>query len=179
MSIAKAKDLMTTNNAGFNFSRDRGDWVAVALSADALTGTEPVDLGRPLRLATLNCLHDIGNAERLLLLQHCVRYDAILRELLEVDADIIGLNEVTVTLLKRLLEEEWVRDNYTASAIPDDGRCSCVSSTVTGSTAFGNLLLSRIKPISVMVRLDKQAKAVRSEGREERGDDRIPLLHNN
>ena len=103
-------------------------------------------MDRPLRLATLNCLHDLGDAE---LLQHRVRYDAICRELLALNADVIGLNEVTVTLLKHLLEEEWVRDRYTVSAIPDHGTCSHVSSTVTGGGAFGNLLLSRIAPLSV------------------------------
>jgi len=101
-----------------------------------------VALGRPLRVATLNCLHDLKQDE---LLQHSVRHDAILAELRALDADAIGLNEVTPTCLERVLREEFVRASYTVSVVPDDPRCSHVS-TVLGGSALGNVLLSKIPP---------------------------------
>ena len=107
---------------GFRFDDDKSRWVHA--SSEAASDV----LGRPLRLATLNCLHDHGDAE---LLQHERRYDAILRELKTLDADVIGLNEVTRTLLERVLREPWVRRSYTASAITKP------------ESSFGNLLLSR------------------------------------
>ena len=52
---------------GFRFDDDKSRWVHA--SSEAASDV----LGRPLRLATLNCLHDHGDAE---LLQHERRYDA-------------------------------------------------------------------------------------------------------
>lgn len=113
--------------------------------AEADASTKPVGLGRPLRLATLNCLHDRSQGE---LLQHKIRHEAICRELVALDADAIGLNEVTRPLLERVLQEEWVRNGYTVSVVPDDTRCSHVS-TLLGGRSFGNVLLSKIPPLSV------------------------------
>ena len=104
----------------------------------------PLSTGHPLRLATLNVLHDLSQPE---VLQHDVRHEAILKELASLDADVIGLNEVTKTLIEKLLKATWVRHRYTLSAVPGDDRCEGLSSVTDG--AFGNLLLSRITPESV------------------------------
>ena len=56
----------------------------------------------------------------------------------------IGLNEVTRSLLERLLREEWVRNSYTVSAVPDDVRCSRLSTL--GDGTFGNMVMSKIPP---------------------------------
>ena len=127
-------------SAGWRFSRDDSAWAPV--EAEAAAPATP--LTRPLRLATLNCLHDLKDAD---LLQHDVRYAAICDELRALDADVIGLNEVTRTLLERLLAQPWVRAHYTASAVPEDCRCAHLSAV--GGTTFGNLLLSRLAPTSV------------------------------
>ena len=112
---------------GVRFDDDKSRWLHASSEA-------PSDvLGRPLRLATLNCLHDHRDAE---LLQHDRRYDAILKELETLDADVICLNEVTRTLLERVLREPWVRRSYTASAIRPEG-------------SFGNLLLSKVPPFQI------------------------------
>ena len=113
-----------------------------------------------LRLATLNCLHDLKDPE---LLQHAIRHDAILRELHALNADVIGLNEVTVPLLERVLREPWVRDNYFVSAVPDDPRCAHVSTCRAG--VMGNLLLSRIPPFSVEYVAPPGANRERLDGR--------------
>ena len=127
-------------SAGWRFSRDDSAWAPV--EAEAAAPATP--LTRPLRLATLNCLHDLKDAD---VLQHDVRYAAICDELRALDADVIGLNEVTSTLLERLLAQPWVRAHYTASAVPEDCRCAHLSAV--GGTTFGNLLLSRLAPTSV------------------------------
>ena len=94
-----------TRAAGWRFSRDHDKWARVD-AADA----EPVgSLGtsNKLRLATFNCLHDwtLGDV-----LQHEVRHDAICQELAALNADVIGLNEVTRSLLERVLRE--VAESY-------------------------------------------------------------------
>jgi endonuclease/exonuclease/phosphatase family metal-dependent hydrolase len=125
-------------SAGWRFSRDDGVWTRVGEPPEV-----PVALGRGLRLATLNCLKDGDNGE---LLQHELRQDAICRELVALGADVIGLNEVTRPMLERVLREEWVRDSYTVSAVPNDTRCCHVSALRPGN--FGNVLLSKIPPVS-------------------------------
>lgn len=125
--------------AGWRFSREHGEWQAVPSPSTPASLTDR----RPLRFATLNVLHDNAQPE---LLQHDIRQDAICAELASVQPDVIGLNEVTQRLLERLLREDWVRDGYTVSAVPGDVRCSHVT-TVQGP--FGNLLLSKIPPVSV------------------------------
>ena len=86
-------------SAGWRFSRDDSAWAPV--EAEAAAPATP--LTWPLRLATLNCLHDLKDAD---VLQHDVRYAAICDELRALDADVIGLNEVTRTLLERLEQPE-------------------------------------------------------------------------
>ena len=145
--------MARSRSAGWRFSREQGAWVYV--DADAVS-QKPVALGQALRLATLNCLHDHSQANHL---QHEIRHGAICRELLSLDADVIGLNEVTHSLLERLLGEEWVRNSYTTSVVPGDAHCSqATHSTATAPSLraptvrdgdFGNVLLSRIPPSSV------------------------------
>ena len=128
-------------SGGYRYSVEHQRWLFV--EAPDRSSTEPATLDHPLRLATLNCLHDLSLPD---VLHHEVRHEAICRELQSLDADIIGLNEVTTTLLERLLREEWVRRSYTASVAPEDERCARITTLLGG---FGNLLLSRIRPASV------------------------------
>ena len=126
-------------SGGYRYSTEHRCWLVVEAAG---ASTDPTTLDRPLRLATLNCLHDLSLPD---VLQHDVRHESICRELESLDADILGLNEVTAPLLERLLREEWVRRSYTASVAPNDARCA----HVTTLTRFGNLLLSRVRPASV------------------------------
>uniref|UniRef100_A0A7S3AXD8 Endonuclease/exonuclease/phosphatase domain-containing protein n=1 Tax=Haptolina ericina TaxID=156174 RepID=A0A7S3AXD8_9EUKA len=125
-------------NAGWKFSRQQCGWKCM----DSEVASKPANLDHPLRLATFNCLHDLSHDD---VLQHPIRHDAICQELAGLDADVIGLNEVTPSLLERVLREEWIRSNYTVSLVPDDDRCSHVSTMLS----FGNVLLSKIPPSSV------------------------------
>ncbi|EOD35842.1 hypothetical protein EMIHUDRAFT_423388 [Emiliania huxleyi CCMP1516] len=129
----------TATFAGFRYAADQSLWVRVSGGASM-----PNSLGRPLQFATLNCLHDLGDAE---LLQHERRHESILLELAALDADVIGLNEVTRPLLERVLLEPWVRRSFTVSAVPGEACCSHLSTLQEGS--FGNLLLSKIAPVAV------------------------------
>ena len=78
-------------------------------------------------------------------LQHQVRQEAIIDELMQLDADVIGLNEVTATFLARLLSEERTRSAYTVSAVLDDPACQeldAVRAKRPGpKEIFGNVLL--------------------------------------
>uniref|UniRef100_A0A7S2MG97 Endonuclease/exonuclease/phosphatase domain-containing protein n=1 Tax=Zooxanthella nutricula TaxID=1333877 RepID=A0A7S2MG97_9DINO len=73
-------------------------------------------------------------------LQHTKRFQKSIQELERVDADVIGLNEVTQCFLGMLSEEAWVRNNYMLSTV-------CGGEDL-GNTAvarkFGNVLLSRV-----------------------------------
>ena len=103
-------------------------------------------LDRPLRLATLNVLFDKPSTEAVLL--HEARFDAICAELSSLDADIIGLNEVTLRFTQKLLSLNWVRETYVVSAVPGDRQCQDLAA-VRGPPSFGNLLLSRIPLLSL------------------------------
>ena len=120
-------------SAGWRFSLDKGEWV----EAEAAS-IKPFALGRPLRLATLNVLFDF-DAEATWL-KHGLRQAAVCRELKGLDADVIGLNEVTRPMMERLLREEWVRTSYTLSVV-----------SIAEGRAEGNMkvLLSKIPPVSV------------------------------
>ena len=125
--------------AGWIYSGVEKCWLFRGLNTDL---PELKEITRPLRLATLNILHDNSLND---VLQHHIRYESILRELHNLDADVIGLNEVTRSFLERLLRQEWVRSEYVVSVVLDDARCRRIS-TVLGDGTFGNVLLSRIPP---------------------------------
>ena len=132
-------------SAGWRFSRNTGKWTHVEAAAASTQPAAP--LQRPLKLATLNCLFDIGyDKEMDEVLQHKIRQEAICRELETLDADVVGLNEVTRTLAERVLNEEWVRRSYTVDLVLDDERCAHVSSL---SGKCGKMMLSKIPPASV------------------------------
>jgi len=125
--------------AGWAFSHGR--WIFIEKGA---APTKPLHLERSLRLATLNCLHDLAQPE---LLHHDLRHEAIFQELEALEADVIGLNEVTRNLLDQILRLEWVRKSYTVSAVLDDHSSTHLSTVIAGE--FGNLLLSRLAPMAV------------------------------
>lgn len=118
-------------NAGWGFLE--GQWVR----ADVKTQTVSRPLRADVRFATLNVLHDKKHPD---ILHHEIRYQKIFEELCSLEADIIGLNEVTVSFIGKLLQQDWVRERYTVSACPGDPLCdnlACIKH-------FGNLIISRI-----------------------------------
>merc|ERR1711904_667534 len=85
--------------AGWRYDSCKGGWTLVPANTQQASHC----LARQLRLATLNVLHDKELTD---VLHHDVRYEAICLELSALDADIIGLNEVTATFLARIQSEE-------------------------------------------------------------------------
>jgi poly(A) polymerase len=83
-----------------------------------------------LRVATFNVLFDLYDAD---LIDTPRRTDAALRQLSALDADLIGLVEVTPGFLARLLAEPWVQERYAVSDGPGG----------SSVTPHGVLLLSR------------------------------------
>ena len=107
-----------------------------------------------LRLATFNVMMDIYKGVPYL--PHVVlseeRYTHIVNHTLpELHADVIGLNEVTTTLLSILEKTEWVRSAYYLSDTTKNGttlrggagRKSGELDSKGGGHCFGNLLLIR------------------------------------
>lgn len=138
--MASAEPTLAEPTLGWRFSTRKATWVPVVDAEPSMTTCHAA-----IRIATLNCLHDLTLPE---VLQHETRQHHICRELLPaLDADVIALNEVTRPLLERLLQEAWVRESYTVSAVPDDPRCSHLSAVKPGS--LGNVLLSRLPAAAV------------------------------
>ena len=105
----------------------------------------PTIVAGPLRCATLNVLHDRALHG---ILFHDIRYKTICEELQSLDAHVIGLNEVTPTFLERLLGYDWVREKYSVTVVCDHPDCTDLAAA-HGQSGFGNILLSRIHPVSV------------------------------
>jgi len=128
---------------GWEFKSNVERWELVEANLE-----QPDELQTPLRLATLNVLFDAKPGKDPTLpdvLQHDIRYDAICRQLASLDAHIIGLNEVTQTMLEKLLQEDWVRKQYRISAVVHDQRCEHLSVV----KRFGNVLLSKLRTVSL------------------------------
>jgi len=138
-------DNITRMGAGWEFNSDAGRWELIEVRAD----TKPAVLNTPLRLATLNVLFDMklpgGEPTLPDVLRHDLRYESICRELGSLEAHVIGLNEVTPTMLEKLLQEDWVRQRYRVSVVPHDSRCKDLAAV----RGFGNVLLSQLPVVSV------------------------------
>ena len=125
----------------FHFSSATSAWTP---SAPPATPNPP--LSRPLRLATFNCLKDDTHNKDLL--RHDLRFAFIFEELKALDADVVGLNEVTRNFLEQSMAEAWIRERYYLSAVLGSPACEHLSS-VRGGGAFGNLIMSKLPPDSV------------------------------
>ena len=65
-----------------------------------------------------------------------------------MDADVVGLNEVTRNFINQAMAEAWIREGYYLSAVVGSPSCEHLSS-VRGGGAFGNLLMSKLPPHSL------------------------------
>jgi len=92
-----------------------------------------------LTFATWNVLFDLYQPE---LIKTHIRVPVILDILYHTDAEIVGLQEVTVPFLEKLLAEDWVRRRYYVSeiTIPEEGKEGREGSTIHPS---GQVLLAR------------------------------------
>jgi len=112
---------------------------------------EAHDVTDSLRLATMNVLFDSPKAakpcsDRPDLLQHRLRYEKVLLELQQCNADVIALNEVSPFFLQMLQEQDWAKEHFTlstVSGISDDGHFPRVQRT------WGNVVLSRVPLLSI------------------------------
>jgi poly(A) polymerase len=131
-----AQPATITNMKPLVYDKDQGKWIPV-------TSFETSTTPKKLRIATHNVLKVVG-----WLLEFVVRSnERFAKEMVvlkNLDADIIGLNEVTPPFLELLQEQDWVRDNYYLS----DGLATKTTS-VNGSIVFsksemGNIILSKV-----------------------------------
>ena len=70
-----------------------------------------------------------------------VRASKIIQYLKVLNADIIGLQEVTPKFLQKLVKYNWVKDNYYLSEIT--GRSFC---------GYGNILMTKLQPTGIFCR---------------------------
>ncbi|MCB9762662.1 MAG: DUF504 domain-containing protein [Alphaproteobacteria bacterium] len=103
---------------------------------DAPTQAAP---GRLLTLLSWNILFDRFDPEQV---RTEDRLPAILDTLVQADADLVALQEVTPTLLQRLLAHPPIQRRYWSSEGPEGASVA----------PYGNLLLSRIPPAAVLLR---------------------------
>ena len=64
-------------------------------------------------------------------------------QLESLDADIVGLNEVTSVFLKKAMATPWIRERYYLSVVLGSLSCKRLS-TVRGGGSFGNLIMSKL-----------------------------------
>lgn len=91
----------------FYFSFEQNKW------EEAKQGEEVNDI-KSLKIVTWNILFDLYNPEDI---HTDKRIPQIFQVLKEVDADIICLEEITTSLLKKILSLDWVRKFYIASDV--------------------------------------------------------------
>jgi endonuclease/exonuclease/phosphatase family metal-dependent hydrolase len=118
-------------------------------------------LPQSLRIGVLNVLTNQGGLfTRIwnLLLRPMERYQAILREIKLLNADILALNEVSLSCLKIIQDDPFIQEKYFISDIQ-------TSRTTKNQTIFncpmGNILLSKIQPSKAFYLEFKETKLER------------------
>jgi len=94
------------------------------------------------RVATFNVLHNYNGITLEWFIQSQKRNANMIKLITELDADIICLNEVTVSTLQLIEENEVIRRNYFVSDIPEDDKVSR-NKSISDKNVYGNILLSR------------------------------------
>ncbi|KAL6065166.1 Endonuclease [Balamuthia mandrillaris] len=132
----------------FRFDKEWDEWRETSATNEDEERNEETRRMEELVVVTFNVLFDHYLKEKI----HTARRIPVLLELLRrSEADVIGLEEVTRPFLKALLAEEWVREGYYVSEIPERG------STIT---PYGQVLLCRIPFHSLQMAKFSQNKGV-------------------
>jgi len=101
----------------------------------------------PLSLATFNILHDASAWYVNAAVTSDIRYTALLDHLKTIDADVLGLNEVTPRTLQLLLSCPFVRESYYVSESPELSNRSIRG--VHGSVLFSKCPMSQLQLVQV------------------------------
>jgi len=121
----------------FVFSPSTSSWVP-----QATTATKETKKGS-IRLATLNVLHDNNPAWREYFLQSPKRNDHMIKLITELEPDVLCLNEVTVNILSKILQNPKIRELYYVSDIPKT-TTETENMSIHNKCPFGNILLSKL-----------------------------------
>ena len=109
-------------------------------ATDCSPSTVHRDPATPIRLATLNILADCFPWFIEMAIRSTERYEWLCRELVQLDATVIGLNEVTGNALRQLQECPFVRENYFLTE----------TSSVQGRLSpHGSMILSKLPLLEV------------------------------
>ena len=122
----------------FRFDRGSGEWVEAGPTADH----SPARPRTPatLRVATFNVLADCFPCVVEIAINSPARYAALPMELARIDADVVGLNEMTVRWLRALLRSDYIRTQYYVTEAVDGAR----TRNGTLDRRMGNVILSRV-----------------------------------
>ena len=101
----------------------------------------------PLSLATINILHDASAWYVNAAVTSDIRYTALLGHLETIDADVLGLNEVTPRTLQLLLSCRFVRERYYVSESPELSNRSIHG--VHGSVLFSKCPMSQLRLVQL------------------------------
>ncbi|CAK8990143.1 Hypothetical protein SCF082_LOCUS2110 [Durusdinium trenchii] len=113
---------------GFHFDFTANQWMPASPRADSggTTSDASGSAVQTLRVATLNVLADCFPWAVELMICSEDRRRALVVEMAELDATVLGLNEVTPGLLAALLAEPFVRQSYWVSQLTMDQTHGCV-----------------------------------------------------
>jgi endonuclease/exonuclease/phosphatase family metal-dependent hydrolase len=117
-------------------------WNGSEWSRQSSTTTSESNKLKTLNTVTLNVLFDKWNGKdyKTHIAYPEERHNDTIKKLGEMGADIITLNEVTESFLKKLEESEWVRkDYYLSESTKTKGGLSTIH-------PFGNLILTKLPP---------------------------------
>eukprot|EP01111_Echinosteliopsis_oligospora_P016718 TRINITY_DN7040_c0_g1_i1.p1 TRINITY_DN7040_c0_g1~~TRINITY_DN7040_c0_g1_i1.p1 ORF type:complete len:208 (+),score=27.41 TRINITY_DN7040_c0_g1_i1:117-740(+) len=132
----------------FAFDSSQQEWVifnnnSTVMSKHHTTEEGEEEEGDRLRVATFNILHNNNSYFREYFLQSDKRNNNMLKIITSLSADVICLNEVTISTLRLILLHPIIQDKYFISDIPDSDETT-VNRFIHEKCRFGNILLSRL-----------------------------------
>ncbi|XP_021946634.1 uncharacterized protein LOC110844676 isoform X2 [Folsomia candida] len=128
----------TSYQTGYKFSQETSKWENVPQNEEPSQNVDGV------KLISFNILHDLHNTPSVNRWPHLIDF------LASRDADVIALQEVTVSFLALLESEVWVREKYYLTDISSKG---------DSVTPYGQLFLTKIPPTRLFFRHDKDSGA--------------------
>ena len=105
-------------------------WILTDSTSDMPRRQPNASPKKNLRIATLNVLADCFPWFVKLAIASKTRFAALVKEIERLDADVLGLNEVTPTVLQHLLQCPFIQSNYYVSEVSDADRPAGVESTI-------------------------------------------------
>ena len=142
-----------SSSSTFQFDKEEREWKGVA-EIKLVAAKRNVEM-KELKIASLNVLFLIYEKEKKEREMHLTkRYPKIMENLRDLEADVIGLQEVTKEFSIMLLREDWVQKSYLTSVDPE------LSSSLE---PYGQMILSKIPFKCIIHQLSNSKKLIAAE----------------